>query len=199
MNEADVIFVKNFSYITEDTINLSQLPMMVRRRLNLMEKLAITSMLKIFDDTNVNIIFASKYGEIDRSKKIIEQYTQENTASPTDFMLSVHNTIPSVFSILNKITNAYNSISAGDNSFYAGILDGVMQIESADSLVCYVDSEDKNYAVSLLLSKNPDNYLLKLKFELNSVQTEPDNDFKGFFEGEKTKLSCGIFSLEKVN
>lgn len=199
MNEADIIFVKKFSYITEDAINLSQLPMLVRRRLNLMEKLAITSMQEVFIDTNVNVIFSSKFGEIDRSIKIIEQYTKENTASPTEFMLSVHNTIPSVFSILNKITNSYNSISAGDNSFYAGILDGIMQIESADSLVCYVDSENKNYAAALLLSKNPENHLLKLKFELNSLQTEPDNDFKTFFEGEKTKLNCGIFSLEKVN
>ena len=100
MNDADVVFVKKFSYITASNVDLSQLPMMIRRRLNLAEKLAIASMLKSYENSDVNVIFASKFGEIDRSIKLIEQYKQENEVSPTEFSMSVHNTTPSVFSIL---------------------------------------------------------------------------------------------------
>ena len=100
MNDADVVFVKKFSYITASNVDLSQLPMMIRRRLNLAEKLAIASMLKSYENSDVNVIFASKFGEIDRSIKLIEQYKQENEVSPIEFSMSVHNTTPSVFSIL---------------------------------------------------------------------------------------------------
>ena len=73
-----------------------------------------------------------------------------------------------------------------------------MQTGEYDTLVCYVDSENKNYAVSILLSKKFQENSIKLKLELNSENQEPDSDFISFFEGDNTKLNCGMFSLIKV-
>ncbi len=195
MNE--VFYVKNFSYKMPDTLNIESVPMMIRRRLSLIEKLAISSMLDCYENNNVNLIFASKYGEIERSLRLIKQYITDNAVSPTDFGFSVHNSSLSIFSILNKITNSYNSISAGENSFACALLDGVTLLPKADSLICYADTEEKNFSFSILISSN--NSIGSTKITLTEKNFQSDNklDFTAFFAGNLKFLDLGLFSIFK--
>ena len=168
---------------------------MTRRRLSLVEKLAITVMSELLETPDVNLIFASKYGEIDRSLKLIEQYQTDNEVSPTEFGFSVHNTSPSIFSILNKIQNSYNSISAGDSSFATALLEGIISLDEKDSLICYADSDEANYSLGILISKSPqkDAQPICLKQETTTIATI--DEILRFLDKETNELNCGIYKL----
>ena len=73
--------IKKYSYVTEDSIDLSFMPPLSRRKLSLADKLALCAMNECYETPEVKIVFASQYGEIDRLDKIITQYTEEKASN----------------------------------------------------------------------------------------------------------------------
>lgn len=196
MIETEVIFyIKKFTYKTTNEIDLSAIPMMTRRRLSIVEKLAITVMSELLETSDVNLIFASKYGEIDRSLKLIEQYQMDNEVSPTEFGFSVHNTSASIFSILNKIQNSYNSISAGDRSFMVALLEGIISLDEKDSLICYADSDEANYSLGILISKSPQKDAQPILLKQETTNVDDLGAILRFLDKETNELNCGIYKL----
>jgi len=196
MIETEVIFyIKKFTYKTTNEIDLSAIPMMTRRRLSIVEKLAITVMSELLETSDVNLIFASKYGEIDRSLKLIEQYQMDNEVSPTEFGFSVHNTSASIFSILNKIQNSYNSISAGDRSFMVALLEGIISLDEKDSLICYADSDEANYSLGILISKSPQKDAQPILLKQETTNVDDLVAILRFLDKETNELNCGIYKL----
>lgn len=186
-------YIKKFTYKTINEIDLSAIPMMTRRRLSTVEKLAVCVMSELLETPDVNLIFASKYGELDRSLKLINQYQTENEVSPTEFGFSVHNTSASIFSILNKINNSYNSISAGNETFYNAFLEAILSLDEKDSLICYADSDEMNYSIGVLITKIPQENCITLS--LNNEKPAEISELLRFLDGETDVLSCGIYKL----
>lgn len=159
-------YIEKYSQRTFENIDVSFLPPMARRKLSLLDKIALCLMndcISSYKDSesikNLKIVFASRYGELDRLKKLVYQYTEENEVSPATFSGSVHNSVVGQFSLLNKITAGYNSISAEENTFEAGLIEAVISSKDNDVLFCCCDamSETNTKGFSCLIKhgKNP--------------------------------------------
>ena len=162
-------YIKNYVIKTAKTANVEFLPAMSRRKLSSLDKIALCVMNECFaglngDERNLNIVFASRYGELDRLKKLVAQYTGENEVSPAAFSGSVHNSAVGQFSLINKITKSYNSVSAEENTFSAGMIEAVFSAKKGDVLYCYCDAVDFESAIGFgcLISPNSEpNAVLK--------------------------------------
>ena len=138
-------YIKTYCKKNADDIDVSFLPPMARRKLSALDKAALCIMNECLTsleekDRNIKIVFASRYGELDRLKKLVYQYTQENEVSPATFSGSVHNSAVGQFSLLNKITKSYNSVSAEDVTFSAGLIEAVLSADDDYVLYCFCDA-----------------------------------------------------------
>ncbi|ENW95283.1 beta-ketoacyl synthase chain length factor [Acinetobacter sp. NIPH 298] len=80
---------------------LDEIPAMQRRRLSLLAKMALQSALTTLDDQSVDyIVWVSKYGDEEKTLRILQDVLSEQTPSPTQFSTSVHNAIAGLYSIL---------------------------------------------------------------------------------------------------
>lgn len=185
--------IKKISYSTGENIDLSAIPMLMRRKLSPIGKIAISTMLDCYGENSddIKLVYASRYGELERVVKLIKQEHEENEISPTGFSFSVHNSTIGLFSLLKNIHSSYNSIAAGKNSFSLGFLDAVMNKEK--TLFCYAESVDKYESVSILIDyEEGDKVVLKPNSE-----NLPSNSFNEFLNNGK--YICPLYILERIN
>ena len=185
--------IKKISYSTGENIDLSAIPMLMRRKLSPIGKIAISTMLDCYGENSddIKLVYASRYGELERVVKLIKQEHEENEISPTGFSFSVHNSTIGLFSLLKNIHSSYNSIAAGENSFSLGFLDAVMNKEK--TLFCYAESVDKYESVSILIDyEEGDKVVLKPNSE-----NLPSNSFNEFLNNGK--YICPLYILERIN
>lgn len=164
--------IKKYSYVTEDSIDLSFMPPLSRRKLSLADKLALCAMNECYETPEVKIVFASQYGEIDRLDKIITQYTEENEVSPATFSGSVHNSAPGAFSLLKKITCGYNAMAAEENTFSSGLVEAAASAGDTDVLFCCCDTKNEVFGFSCLITKDEGR-----KFTLNICESPVKKTF----------------------
>ena len=143
--------IKKFSYSTGENLDLSSIPMNMRRKLSPVGKIAMSTMLDCYGENSddIKLVYASRYGELERVVKLIKQEHEENEISPTGFSFSVHNSTVGLFSLLKKIYSSYNSIAGGEESFSVGLLDAIMNREK--TLFCYAESVDRYESISILI------------------------------------------------
>ncbi|AJD52893.1 Beta-ketoacyl synthase, N-terminal domain [Thalassospira xiamenensis M-5 = DSM 17429] len=113
-----------------------------RRRLDLYGRAAAEVLdHTIRDGDNPHIVFASRHGNIDRTLKLLHQVATNETLSPADFSMSVHNALVGVASINWSITQSHTAISAGNDSLIAALTETLCQLTSEDGpvILCYVD------------------------------------------------------------
>ncbi|RLZ06973.1 beta-ketoacyl synthase [Acinetobacter sp. 2JN-4] len=80
---------------------LDEIPAMQRRRLSLLAKMALQSALTALDGQSVDyIVWVSKYGDEEKTLRILQDVLSGQTPSPTQFSTSVHNAIAGLYSIL---------------------------------------------------------------------------------------------------
>ena len=172
MNTFDI---EKYFVVNDTNIDLSYLPMLLRRKLSRVDKLAFTVLSKIFDEEIDEIIFSSKNGEFERLKEIITQYQSENMVSPIKFSASVHNFSVRAFAQLNKFTRPYYAISAGDESFGNGLVTAIIQ---KDKKVCYCYADEIGIG---LVVKSGD------KYSLSPSENKSDTiyDFLLFMAGKR--------------
>lgn len=125
-----------------NSVNLSLIPAMKRRRMNHQCKMAISTALDSLKELALeqpNCVFASQHGELGRSTKIIHSMIESGEISPTDFSMSVHNTALGLMSIMSKNQRPGTSIAAGDDTFGYGFLEACLQLQAdPDKPVLYV-------------------------------------------------------------
>jgi hypothetical protein len=86
------------------------------------------------------VIFASRYGDADRSLALLGNHAAGQAVSPTDFALSVHNAIGAVYSIARQDGSNYSTITAGAASCASALVeaDGLLHDGASSVLVvCY--------------------------------------------------------------
>lgn len=119
--------------------DVSFVPAMERRRLTSVEKAALSvahraltlaaesqptdsSSLESLNQT-IPIVFASRWGEIGTTLKLMRQMHEEGEMSPAGFSNSVHNAAPGHLSLLLKNTAPYTAVAAGPDSYEMGLLE----------------------------------------------------------------------------
>lgn len=133
----------------EDEINWPKLefvPAMQRRRLSPFAKMALLVANESVSGINkkLPIVFSSRHGDLPKTSTLLADLADKNALSPTAFGLSVHNAIPSLFSILTNNKQAINAISAGQDSFMMGLIDVYSRLKSGlaeEILFIYADQK----------------------------------------------------------
>ena len=183
--------IKKIACSTGENIDLSQIPMMMRRKLSPVGKIALSTILQCFDGEDVRLVYASRYGELERVVKLIKQENEDNEISPAGFSFSVHNSTIGLFSLINNLHSSYNSIAAGEESFSAGLLDAVMNKEK--TLFCFAESVDRFESISMLIDFEQGEHVRILP----NCENLPSNSFNEFLKGGR--YICPLYILERVN
>lgn len=194
MNE--VIFdIKKFSYAQGDEIDVSFIPMLLRRKLNKFGRAGLYTLYNAYENgTNPNLVFASSYGDIERVEKLIAQREEDGEVSPAGFSSSVHNATVGLFSLLEKIKTAYNSISAGDKTLSAGFLESII---SGESLFCYTESLGGVKSISVLTTPQKDGKFLLCENSENLPPQDGFEDLKTFLEGKTDRFVSGLYMVKR--
>ena len=184
-------YIKKIACSTGENLDLSQIPMMMRRKLSPVGKIALSTILQCFDGADVRLVYASRYGELERVVKLIRQENEDNEISPAGFSFSVHNATIGLFSLINNLHSSYNSIAAGEESFSVGLLDAVMNKEK--TLFCFAESVDRFESISMLIDFEQGEHVRILP----NCENLPSNSFNEFLKGGR--YICPLYILERVN
>lgn len=197
MNEK--FFIYKSSYSTEEKQDLSFIPMMTRRKLSPLAKCAFSTIYNCYEGGEINLVFASRYGEFDKLKKLIEQYVNENEVSPITFSSSVHNAAIGTFSLLNNIKSKYNAVSAGENSLSNGLLEAILDEDT--TLFCYADTLPESRSISCLIGKTPrpQTEQIELILKQNTSCGDEYEEFLRFLNKESNEYNAPFYSLRRVN
>jgi hypothetical protein len=121
---------------------MRRIPPMMARRLSIGCRLALETGLTILEKYDADaVVFSSRHAELKRNEKILRALAEERDVSPTDFMMSVHNAAAASLTIQQKLLKPSTSISAGADSFHAGVLDAAAMLADDKRSVLLVDFE----------------------------------------------------------
>ena len=139
--------------------DVSFIPMMERRRLSLVERAALHVAWKVFDVSetgdgalnppadSVPVVFASRWGEIGTTLKLMRQMHSDGEMSPAAFSASVHNAAPGAWSLFTGNRSPYTAIAARERTFEMGLLEAESQLASGCcDAVLYVYAEESTPA-----------------------------------------------------
>lgn len=178
---------------------LKQMPAMQRRRLSPFAKLTLHCALEAsasFEQT-VPSVFSSRHGDLHKTSKLIADVASKEALSPTHFGLSVHNAVGGLFSIYTGNKAPLSAVSAGEDSFFMGLVDAVSKLYAYDyDCILYVYSD---LAVPELYQKyvqqRPDNLAVGLLIEKSTSQ----NNFLLNFTAHETPKSVESSQLQALD
>lgn len=193
------------------------LPKMVARRLSEGSRSAIDVGLNLCSKPISALVFSSRHGELQRAEKILLSLNKSQTVSPTDFTMSVHNTAVGNYSIFCKLISPATSISAGADSFHAGLveaygmlsagLERILLIDFESSLPSYLGERFPKgipffpYSIGLVMVRGED---LSIGADFKNVINEPQEpssiQFMRAYRQKKTQwTTCGssVFSWRR--
>jgi Beta-ketoacyl synthase, N-terminal domain len=115
----------------------TSLPTMLRRRISVIGQRAFRASYALSEQRIARFVFCSRYGESDRTLRILHSLAAKEPVSPADFSLSVHNALAGLLSIAWGNTAGHTAISAGADSFGYGLLEAVACLKegSTDSVM----------------------------------------------------------------
>ena len=145
--------------------DVSFVPPMTRRRMTDLQKIAVGLASRVVpDNTEYQVVFASRYGEWRQTIKLIEQFHESGEMSPAGFSNSVHNAAVGAFSVLSKNKNSYTSIAAGNRTLESGILSALMspkpvlfvfaEEKSPDMYNDFLDAPVNAHGMAFIMNKN---------------------------------------------
>lgn len=112
---------------TDGKCDVSFIAPMERRRLTALEKAALGVAWKAQQEAGGGapdaVVFASRWGEIGTTLKLMRQMFEEHEMSPAAFSNSVHNAAPGHFSLLTRNHAPYTAIAAAERTFEMGMLE----------------------------------------------------------------------------
>jgi len=175
---------------------LNFVPAMQRRRLSPFAKIAlyVANNTMVDNEVSLPIVFSSRHGDLHKTSGLLADLANDIELSPTAFGLSVHNAIPSLYSILVGNKQAINAIAAGQDSFFMALTDAyarlktgickqVLLIHADQHLPEIYDEIQIPHAVSMIVT---------LPITMNSL--EPSlNSLR-----ETMTLSCEFEAIENV-
>jgi len=107
--------------------DVSFIPPLERRRLTGVERAALSVAWQVRPEGEAPVVFASRWGEIGVTVKLMTQFHADREMSPAGFSASVHNAAPGAFSLLTHNHAPYTAIAARERSMEAGILEALVQ------------------------------------------------------------------------
>lgn len=101
----------NLSWPEHSGSALAHIPVLQRRRLSHVAKLALSAAITSLGDSQVDyIVWVSQYGDEAKTIRILQDVLQDLTPSPMLFSTSVHNAIAGLYSIFAKDATPSSSL-----------------------------------------------------------------------------------------
>ncbi len=98
------------------------------------------------------LVYASRYGELDRTHALFGELAEYGEMSPAGFSLSVHNATASLLGLACRNQNNSTTLAAGANTLAMGILEASMFCrENSACLMLYGDTHPELCSVALLI------------------------------------------------
>lgn len=190
---------------------LKTIPAMQRRRLSAFAKMTLHCALEASGEYQHDVasVFSSRHGDLHKTSKLISDVASKEALSPTHFGLSVHNAVGGLFSIFTGNKAPLNAVSAGEDSFFMGLVDAVAKLHYhgyqrilyvySDQAVPsiyqeYVQQQPDNIAVGLLIepASEADNFILTTSSHEQYTNENPQLqaiEFLRFYFSTKTELT----------
>lgn len=189
--------------VAGDTPNISFIPPMERRRLTGVERAALSVAWQVRPEGEVPVVFASRWGEIGVTVKLMKQFHADREMSPAGFSASVHNAAPGAFSLLTHNHAPYTAIAARERSLEAGILEALVQ--GAVVFVFAEESTPEFYAPEFGPLQDACALAVRLepggpcRAEFRSVDCPPVtfDAAEAFFSGRMDALEAASFTLTR--
>lgn len=102
---------------------VKELPMMLRRRLSRLGRMAMRVALDSGASRGMRLVFSSRYGEAAQTVDLLTSLSKKEGMSPTAFSMSVHNALAGLLSITQKNQHPHTAIAAGEESFCTGLME----------------------------------------------------------------------------
>lgn len=101
---------------------VAQMPAMLRRRADRLGRMAL-AVLYESAHPGAPIVYASRYGELGRVARLLEELATSGAVSPQGFSVSVHNAIAGLYSIATRERENIQSLAAAEATPFAGLVD----------------------------------------------------------------------------
>ncbi len=112
----------------EGTPPVADIPMLMRRRLSRLGRMALRSAIDANGDGMPHLVFTSRHGECGQTLIQLQRLAEATPLSPARFGMSVHNALAGMFSMLTGNTAPHTAIAAGAQSFEHGLLESVLLV-----------------------------------------------------------------------
>jgi hypothetical protein len=184
---------------------------MLRRRLGRVSRMALQVAHECRRGSEVaRTVFTSRHGELQRTVRMLHELSRNNTPSPTDFSLSVHNAAGGIYSIIYRDHAPSISIAAGEESFAYGMLEAAAQWQlDRDRAVLMVYADDPvpleyrsfvraseyPHAIALLISKHAKSGTRLRRF-VSTTDRSPDMQSLNFLRAWLMHAGSGAWSGE---
>ncbi len=112
------------------------IPAMTARRMSHSARLAVQLALQLLERWQPrHLLCVSRHGELSRTFTLLQKLIQQQPLSPTDFSMSVHNTVAGLTTIVGQRPLPASSLAAGVDSFHAGLLEACATLQSVSGPV----------------------------------------------------------------
>ncbi|WP_255989093.1 beta-ketoacyl synthase chain length factor [Chitinolyticbacter albus] len=119
-----------------------EMPAMMRRRAERLGRAALQVAYWCQGDTPPDaVIFASRYGEINRSIDLLDQLAAQQPLSPASFSMSVHNAVGALYSIARGDTANYLAVAAGEDTVASAFVEATALLADGANEVLVVAYE----------------------------------------------------------
>ena len=184
--------------------DISFVPPLDRRRLTGVERAALSVAWQVKTDAELPVVFASRWGEIGVTLKLMKQFHADGEMSPAGFSASVHNAAPGAFSLLTKNHAPYTAIAARERSLEAGLLETFALRREA--IFVYAEEATPEFylpdfgtpqpacAVALRVTESP-NAPFTLDFRHADLPSATFDDFIAFLEGRASSFATSDLVL----
>jgi len=119
------------------------IPAAIRRRMGKLERLAVRCTLGLLaDGTTSEVIFCSRYGNIETLGAMFASIAAGELISPMAFSGSVHNAAPGLVAQIRKERIPHTALAAGPHTFEAGLIEAYTRLvveDCSDVVVCFAD------------------------------------------------------------
>lgn len=190
--------------------------MMMERRLTALGRMAFEMLNKssgYLSQKDIPWVVSCRHGDASRMVNLLSSLSKKELISPTDFSMSVHNAIIGAYSIVTKNNKMHTALSAGEQSFEAGLIEAFALQQEKNETIGYiyydmnlpspyeekVDNHFPETCLSFLLGgKEIDNkFGLQLSYVANPKQRIEKNingalSFIGFLKNDEKRYTISI-------
>src|SRR5690625_3028015 len=113
-----------------DAPDASAIPALLRRRLNTLGRAAAAELLRLpAGEHHAPVVYSSRHGDIARTLSVLLELARDESVSPMNFSLAVHNAIPGILSIHSGNTANITSLAALEESLVPALLEAAGMLQ----------------------------------------------------------------------